>query len=401
MTVTVGSFCSGVGGLDIGVADVLGGTHAWFAENDPGASAVLAVHFPGVPNHGDLTTFDWASAEPVSVLCMGFPCQPFSAAGLQRGAADERHLFPHIVTAMEKMVRLPRMVVVENVPRLVTIQDGEVWRYVQDELMRLGYAGVWRVASASAVGAPHLRKRVVLVALRVPGREIMRHVPKRYGATSDLLKTPTANLAVNGGSQHPDKRREGGAVATLADEIEFLLPTPRTSDSRGAGQRKHAKANGLDLREAISLLPTPRATDGTNGGPNQRGSKGDLALPSAVMRMLPTPTVTNAHGNGHNNRGEALLPGAVSPEVFGRYAAAVERWASVVGPPPPPREVSVRGGERLSARFVEWMVGLPAGWATDPALGLSNAAVMRCLGNAVVPRFASFVVAELLAELAA
>lgn len=392
VTVTIGSFCSGIGGLDLGVADALDGAHAWFAESDPGASAVLAARFPGVPNHGDLTAFDWASAEPVSVLCMGFPCQPFSAAGLQRGTADERHLFPHIVAAMEKMSVLPRMVVVENVPRLVTIQDGEVWRYVQDELMRLGYGGAWRVAPASAVGAPHLRKRVVLVALLTPGCEAMRHVPKRYDMTSGLptprardwkyggkdgldealilLKTPTANLAANGGSQHPDKRREGGHGPTLADEVEHLLPTPR-------------------------------ATDGTNGGPNQRGSEGDLVLPSAVMHMLPTPTVTNAHGNSHNNRGEALLPGAVLPEVFGRYAAAVVRWASVVGPPPPPREPSARGGERLSARFVEWMVGLPAGWATDSALGLSNAAVMRCLGNVVVPQFASATTAELLAEMAA
>jgi len=73
-----------------------------------------------------------------------------------------------------------------------------------------------------------------------------------------LLKTPTAQLAVNGGSQHPDKRRAGGHGPTLADQIEHLLPTPR-------------------------------ATDGTKGGPNQRGSAGDLMLPSAVQHLLPTP----------------------------------------------------------------------------------------------------------------
>jgi hypothetical protein len=77
-------------------------------------------------------------------------------------------------------------------------------------------------------------------------------------ATAHLLKTPTAQLAVNGGSQHPDKRKAGGHGPTLADEVEHLLPTPR-------------------------------ATDGTKGGPNQRGSSGDLMLPSAVMTLLPTP----------------------------------------------------------------------------------------------------------------
>jgi hypothetical protein len=74
-----------------------------------------------------------------------------------------------------------------------------------------------------------------------------------------LLKTPTAQLAVNGGSQHPDKRRAGGHGPTLADQVEH------------------------------ELLPTPRATDGTKGGPNQRGPSGDLMLPSAVMELLPTP----------------------------------------------------------------------------------------------------------------
>src|SRR5678816_4962998 len=128
--------------------------HAWFCERDEGASAVLAERFPEVPNHGDLVAFDWSGVEPVDVLTMGFPCQPFSAAGLRRGTDDERHLFPHIVTAIEKMPQRPGMIVIENVPNLVTIQDGEVWRYVQDELMRLGYAGAWRIAPAAAVGAP-------------------------------------------------------------------------------------------------------------------------------------------------------------------------------------------------------------------------------------------------------
>ncbi|MFD7890764.1 hypothetical protein ACFV3O_20345 [Streptomyces albidoflavus] len=69
-----------------------------------------------------------------------------------------------------------------------------------------------------------------------------------------MLKTPTAQLAINGGSQHPEKRKAGGHDPTLADEVEHLLPTPR-------------------------------ASDGEKGGPNQRGSKGDLALPAVAHRI--------------------------------------------------------------------------------------------------------------------
>lgn len=99
-----------------------------------------------------------------------------------------------------------------------------------------------------------------------------------------LLKTPTSQLAVNGGSQHPDKRRAGGHGPTLADQIEQqLLPTPKTTDDRHSSPADLLR-NEPGLR-AIGglLLPTPRATDGTNGGPNQRGSSGDLMLPSAVL----------------------------------------------------------------------------------------------------------------------
>jgi hypothetical protein len=65
-----------------------------------------------------------------------------------------------------------------------------------------------------------------------------------------------------------------------------LLPTPTASDRFGTGV--HGEG-GPDLRTTISLLPRPRATDGSKGGPNQRGSSGDLMLPSAVAKLLPTP----------------------------------------------------------------------------------------------------------------
>jgi len=98
-----------------------------------------------------------------------------------------------------------------------------------------------------------------------------------------LLKTPTSQLAVNGGSQHPDKRRAGGHGPTLADEVEHLLPTPRTSDTNGTG--RHG-TGGPDLRTGPllpgaveKLLPTPMAADSErtsltmpNGNPTLAGA---------------------------------------------------------------------------------------------------------------------------------
>jgi hypothetical protein len=71
----IGSLCSGYGGLDLGVQAALGGTMSWHAEISPDASKILARHWPGVPNLGDISAVNWSDVPPVCVLTAGFPCQ--------------------------------------------------------------------------------------------------------------------------------------------------------------------------------------------------------------------------------------------------------------------------------------------------------------------------------------
>lgn len=87
---TVGSLFSGYGGLDIAVEQVLGARPVWFADNGAAAARVLAHRWPGVPNHGDLTTINWATVEPVDVLTGGFPCQDVSDGGRRAGLIRPR-----------------------------------------------------------------------------------------------------------------------------------------------------------------------------------------------------------------------------------------------------------------------------------------------------------------------
>jgi hypothetical protein len=158
-----------------------------------------------------------------------------------------------------------------------------------------------------------------------------------------LLKTPTSQLAVNGGSQHPDKRKAGGHGPTLADEVEHLLPTPRASDTGTPGRRasegfrpplsqvvlpllptpsatpygnNQSASEGAAVRPSLDSLapklpPTPRATDGSKGGPNQRGSSGDLTLPSAAHRIGAPSSPRSAGGNWFSTD---LLPGQLTIE---------------------------------------------------------------------------------------
>ena len=192
-----------------------------------------------------------------------------------------------------------------------------------------------------------------------------------------------------------------GHGKSLAIEAQRLLPTPAARDWKDhrVEVAKHRPDDESTLNRAIAhnLLPTPRATDGTKGGPNQRGSSGDLMLPSAV-NLLPTPTavtrdrspeeIERRHGPG----GERGSRGRNLDDVsrWGDYAAAIARWESVIGrPAPDPTEPGKNGNPRLSPAFVEWLMGLPAGHVTDPAIDLSRNHQLKALGNGVVPQQAA------------
>lgn len=95
-----------------------------------------------------------------------------------------------------------------------------------------------------------------------------------------LLKTPTSQLAINGGSQHPDKRKAGGHGPTLADEVEHLLPTVTTQDAAFSGAG-FGPSLGQIVREA--LLPTPTVGMTQGGSRTRSGSRsGELLLPGVA-----------------------------------------------------------------------------------------------------------------------
>jgi len=101
-----------------------------------------------------------------------------------------------------------------------------------------------------------------------------------------LLKTPTSQLAVNGGSQHPDKRKEGGHGPTLADEVEHLLPTPIVSDGTVGPKNLNGALFAPQLREIKQLLPTPKASDGMMGTPSTTGRPVEMATFLSTQAML-------------------------------------------------------------------------------------------------------------------
>jgi DNA (cytosine-5)-methyltransferase 1 len=158
--VRVGSLFAGIGGFDL-AARWMGWETAWFSEIDPYASAVLAKHWPGVPNHGDITTIDFTQVGPVDLLCGGFPCQDISknSPRASGGINGERSgLWREYLGAIR--VLRPHYVVVENVPALFV----RGFERVLGDLAALGYDAEWEVFPACAVGAPQSRDRLWVLA---------------------------------------------------------------------------------------------------------------------------------------------------------------------------------------------------------------------------------------------
>ena len=170
-TLTVLSLFSGIGGLDLGL-ERAGMTVVGQVEIDPWCRRVLAKHWPEVPRHDDVrTAVEWWRSEPrppVHVVAGGPPCQPFSQIGRKRGVADERWMWPAMADAVREL--RPRYVIVENVAALLA--DRTAFGWILADLAELGFDAEWSVLPACAMGAPHPRRRLFVVAfpVRVDGQ---------------------------------------------------------------------------------------------------------------------------------------------------------------------------------------------------------------------------------------
>lgn len=357
---TGGSLCTGYGGLDLAAHTLLPDLELrWVSEIDKDAAAVLAARHPDVPNIGDLTVAD---PEPVDVLTAGFPCQPVSQAGRRKGIDDERWLWDDIADLVGRMGSPPRMLLLENVPGLLTANGGDAMARVVHRLAEFGYVGRWRTLRAADVGACHRRARVFIVAtLADTGGLVAAQTDHQPGGAGEgrLLPTPSAWLGAR--PAHSDLTGTSGRYLApgrrsveLVDVIGALLPTPTANQNKGPGHQ--GRDGGLNLQAAVALLPTPMAADAKSVR-NETASRGPGFRPS----------------NGRT------LTDIRELSAWGDYAAAIARHADTTGTEPPLPAV----GERLNPVFVEWMMMLPAGWVTDA--GISHTAQLRVLGNGVVP----------------
>jgi DNA (cytosine-5)-methyltransferase 1 len=334
--------CTGYGGLDLAAQALYSGQLIWCAENDAHATVLLHRRFPGVPNVGDLTAVDWTQMPAVDIVTAGFPCQDISYAG--PGAGIKKGTRSGVWFTIAEALRLlrPGLVLVENVAALRT----RGLATVLGDLAALGYDTAWMCLRAADVGAPHRRDRMFIAAAhpaspRIP-RQDLPSAPQAARTAGEPVRRGVCRAAANADGLQCQRRRD-------RDLLAGPQSTP-TTQPRDAAQRCRTTAADPTRQRRHQGQPEP-----------------------ARLQRRPDPAI------GGNQ------PAAPAAVEWGAYEPAIRRWEEILGrPAPQPTETGTRGQPRLSARFVEWMMGLPAGWVTD--LPLTRTAQMRLLGNGVVPQ---------------
>ena len=417
-----GSFCTGYGGLDLAVETYFEDAEMlWYSEVDKNCNKILEHRFPGVTNIGDLTQIEnWNDIPKVDLICAGFPCQPYSTAGLDRkGDEDERAIFQYIADSLGGL-GFPELFL-ENVSGILTLGGTSVI----GSLAEIGYDCQWQIVRASDAGACHRRARWFCIASHSDSKR------KRSGATRTIRGKGASeqqidkirpdgsdrlpeNASINssdaggpgeiqgesggkgllqerGGGRNRDKVRPVGSSGVFGASTD--------SNSSGCQTRSNPRhpselQNGGESLGFASRSPRPRGTvadsdslgteriSGAMGGADSEGCTAE-----ELNRSKDRDAVTDSgeivadssfeRSQRHREHGLSETSGQEHSD-WGNYGTAVRRWEEVTGRLAPP---GLKDG-KLSPVFVEWMMGLPLGYITD--LGLSRVAELKALGNGVV-----------------
>lgn len=156
------SLFSGEGGFDL-AAEWIGWNNIAHCEKNETCLKILKHYWPNAKTHTDIRTTDFTVYRGIcNIITGGFPCQPYSTSGEQKGELDERHLWPEMLRAVREAQ--PEWVVPENVYGLVTKKFEYTFEDICSSLENIGYKVQPYIIPASAIGAEHQRNRVFFIA---------------------------------------------------------------------------------------------------------------------------------------------------------------------------------------------------------------------------------------------
>lgn len=363
------SVCSGIEAATV-AWHPLGWAPLMFAEVAPFPSAVLAHHFPKVPNVGDFTQI--RSAPAVGLLVGGTPCQAFSVAGLRRGLDDDRGNLALEFMRLADRLR-PRWVLWENVPGVLSNNGGRDFGSILGALAELGYGFAWRVLDASFFGVPQRRRRVFLVgslgdwrpaAAVLFERDSMRRDPpasrKTRTASAGNAAASARACGVFGDQAHAltasyDASEDGSGrgvptVAVIPFDTQQITHaenrsrpevgdhSPGITTGRPPAVVINARQDPITLEDACGPLDTDGTTyavayqcHGTNVGPlgTLKGCNVTNGVPF-VASADPAYTLTAHHGR-NDAEANCVRVRRLTPRECERLQGFPDDWTAVTG----------------------------------------------------------------------
>lgn len=253
---------NGIGGFQL-AAHWCGWRNVAHVEINPFCNKVVNQHFPDSVCHTDIFEFDGtAYSNTIDFISGGFPCQPFSVAGKRKSTNDKRFLWPQMLRVIREVK--PPYVVCENVPGLLTVDNGRTFKRILFDLESAGYTVESFIIPASSVGAWHKRDRLWIICYthghgcltieragfdakpvdqfskgsKKPGKlleqvnpEVLEMYRKALGQLNTMLPTPTTQDAKNNGSQSQMNRDTLPLTALIGgklnpDWLEWLMGFP-------------------------------------------------------------------------------------------------------------------------------------------------------------------------------
>lgn len=342
-----------------------------YSEIDKHASAIFKAHYPSIKNYGDATKIDPGELPDFDLLVGGFPCQAFSVAGKRQGFMDTRGtLFFDIARILQ--AKRPRLVLLENVPGLLSHDKGKTFQTILEVLASIGYRTEWQVLNSKDYGVPQSRERIFIVGhlggeggfqvfpIGENGSEIEERCKR--GAHKGIAATMLARHysswkgnfvgTITGGGNSDGKHSDMDAIKVEPPEgkIEVL----GTLES-GGWEKRHEQIRRVHSPDGLS----PTIPTGMGGG---------------VMTKVAIPVLTPDRAEKRQNGRRFKEDGDPAFTLTGQDKHGVEV------------ETGIR---RLTPTECERLQGFPDGWTKLGDYGngdikeISDTQRYKCLGNAV------------------
>jgi DNA (cytosine-5)-methyltransferase 1 len=278
---TVGSLFAGIGGFDLGL-ERAGMRCLWQCELDPYALGVLEKHWPDVLRVPDVRDVNAETVPPVDVIAGGFPCQDVSTLGLGGGLDGERSGLWFEMFRVIRELR-PRYVIVENVPALLARGLDRVL----GSLASIGYDAEWDCIPASAVGAPHQRDRVWIVAY--PSGQGPREEPggapgdegEHAGRRPEDDHEPRGDGQGHGARAVADADRVAGPAGSAREGQQRSVPRPRALE-------RAVRRRGCGWDAWLTEPDVGRVADGVHARTHRLAALGNAVVPQVPELIART-----------------------------------------------------------------------------------------------------------------